>query len=102
MASPMKGCGRFAHRARQSTFRRKDWDYYELVIARFADGSCARRAAMIRSSRSGLRSLRSTRMIRDRLPATVISFWHIPGGIRSFRHLPTRRRFWTVSWAAAS
>src|SRR5437867_12376649 len=62
------------------TFRRKDWDYYELVNARFAD-------AVVREAGSDdpivlvqdYHFALLPRMIRDRLPkATVISFWHIP------------------------
>ncbi len=62
------------------TFRRKDWDFYQLVNARFAD-------AVVREAGSDdpivlvqdYHFALVPRMIRDRLPkATVISFWHIP------------------------
>ena len=62
------------------TFRRRDWDYYRVVNARFAD-------AVVREATSDdpivlvqdYHFALLPRMIRERLPkATVISFWHIP------------------------
>ena len=62
------------------TFRSRDWDYYRVVNARFAD-------AVVREATSDdpivlvqdYHFALLPRMIRERLPkATVISFWHIP------------------------
>ena len=62
------------------TFRTRDWDFYRLVNARFAD-------AVVREASSedpivlvqDYHFALLPRMIRDRLPnATIISFWHIP------------------------
>jgi trehalose 6-phosphate synthase len=62
------------------TFRMRDWEYYQLVNARFAD-------AVVREATSDdpivlvqdYHFALLPRMIRERLPnATIISFWHIP------------------------
>ena len=62
------------------TFRKRDWDCYKLINARFAD-------AVVREASSDdpivlvqdYHFALLPRMIRERLPkATVISFWHIP------------------------
>ncbi len=62
------------------TFRKRDWDFYRIVNARFAD-------AVVREASSDdpivlvqdYHFALLPRMIRERLPkATVISFWHIP------------------------
>jgi trehalose 6-phosphate synthase len=62
------------------TFRRRDWDFYQRINARFAD-AVVREASgddpivLVQDYHFAL----LPRMIRDRLPkATVISFWHIP------------------------
>jgi trehalose 6-phosphate synthase len=62
------------------TFRKRDWDFYQTVNARFADAVVRESATddpivLVQDYHFAL----LPRMIRERLPkATVISFWHIP------------------------
>jgi trehalose 6-phosphate synthase len=62
------------------TFRKRDWDFYQTVNARFADAVVRESATddpvvLVQDYHFSL----LPRMIRERLPkATVISFWHIP------------------------
>jgi trehalose 6-phosphate synthase len=62
------------------TFRKRDWDFYQTINARFADAVVRESATddpivLVQDYHFAL----LPRMIRERLPkATVISFWHIP------------------------